>query len=86
MNFDYSPSYKKKYKKLSNKIKNKIFERIQVFENDEFDPILKNHKLHGQFDDYRSINITSDIRLIYRKLANNNYLLFEIGTHSQLYS
>lgn len=53
---------------------------------DEFSPLLKNHKLHGEYDGFRSINITSDIRLIYRKMANNHYLLQQIGTHSELYT
>mgnify|MGYP001560700714 CR=1 FL=1 len=86
MNFELSSHFEKGYKKLPKKIQNKVGERLEVFENDEFDSILKNHKLHGEYDGFRSINITSDIRIVYRKISNNHYLLHQIGTHSELYS
>jgi addiction module RelE/StbE family toxin len=86
MYFDTSLHFRKRYKRLPKKIQIKFDERISIFEKDEFDPILKNHKLHGKYGEYRSINITSDIRLIYKKMPNGHYLLYEIGTHSELYS
>jgi addiction module RelE/StbE family toxin len=85
MNIDYSSSFKKRYKKLSKKIQDKFDERILVFEKDENDYILKNHKLHGEYNGYRSINITSDIRAIYRIVSDQNYYFVAIGTHSELY-
>jgi addiction module RelE/StbE family toxin len=85
MNIDYSSHFKKSYKKLPKKIQDRFDERISLFEKDENDYILKNHKLHGEYDGYRSINITSDIRAIYRIVSGQYYFFVAIGTHSELY-
>lgn len=50
--------------------------------------ILKNHKLHGKYDECRLIDVTGDYRIIFRELSNDMYELIElikIWTHSQLY-
>ncbi len=81
-----STKFKKKLKKLETKIVLAFKERITIFEIDEFSAVLNNHKLNGQYQDCRSINITNDFRLIYKKVADNSYLLVDIGSHSELYS
>ena len=85
MHFDPTSNFIKKYKKLSEKERVKFNERMEIFSKDEFNLILKNHKLHGEYDGYRSINITSDLRVIYKKIGENHYLLHIIGIHSELY-
>lgn len=77
--FYYSSHYHKQYKKLSQKIKDKVFSRLEILIINEFDPILNNHSLHGEYGSYRSINITGDIRLIYKRIDNDFYLI-TIGT------
>lgn len=59
---------------------------MDIFAKDEYDQSLKNHKLHGEHADHRSISITGDIRVIYRKITEGKYHLHDIGTHSELYS
>lgn len=85
MILDHSNCFNGSFKKLTKKEKDKFRERIAIFINDEFSPILKSHKLHGEYEGYRSINITSDIRLIYKKISDNNCRLHLVGTHSELY-
>ncbi len=86
MNLDYSSTFKKCYKRLSKKNQDKFDEKILLFIVDEFNEALKNHKLHGQYSECRSINITGDIRAIYRKTSEDDYYFILIGTHSELYS
>lgn len=86
MNIGYSSHFIKSHKKLSKKIQHKVIEKIFIFEHDEFDPALNNHKLHGEYGGYRSINITSDVRAIYRKISDENYYFEDVGTHSKLYN
>jgi addiction module RelE/StbE family toxin len=86
MNIAFSTVFNKNYNKLSKKIQNKFDEKIQIFEIDEFDLVFKNHKLHGEYDGCRSINITGDIRAIYKKISERDYYFYDIGTHSKLYS
>jgi addiction module RelE/StbE family toxin len=85
MNLAFSSDINKSYKKLSKKIQEKFDMRIRIFEANEFDVILNNHKLHGEFEGCRSINITGDIRAIYKLVSRDNYYFFDLGKHSELY-
>ncbi len=60
-------NFEKQYKKLKIIERNKFKQRIDVFIKDEFNPILNNHALRGKCKGYRSINVTGDIRAIYKK-------------------
>lgn len=85
MQFLYSSLFRKQYKKIPQKIHKQIKTRLELLAEDEFSPLLNNHKLHGEYGDYRSVNITGDIRLVYKKLDKQKIFLVEIGTHSKLY-
>ena len=67
------------------KIQQKTVERIEILCVDEFNLILNNHRLKGEFLGQRSVNVTGDIRIIYRKEGSTIILLLQIGSHSQLY-
>lgn len=63
-----------------------IDERIILFLNDPFHPILNNHPLAGKWTGYRSINITGDYRAIYKNVQEDIAYFVDINTHSNLYS
>lgn len=86
MFYSYTSRFKKNFKKLSTKEVVKYDEKMSIFIEDEYNPLLSNHKLHGEYGGFRSINITNDIRVIYKQLGKDIYLLHDIGTHNQLYS
>lgn len=77
-------NFKKQFNKLTEAQKRKFRERRDIFFRDEFNPVLNNHALRGEYQGYRSINITGDIRVIYRK-NSENILFVAIGSHSSLY-
>ncbi|MDD4530913.1 MAG: hypothetical protein PHO80_05195 [Candidatus Gracilibacteria bacterium] len=59
-----------------------------IFINNPFDKILNNHELLGQQKGNRSINITGDLRVIFKETSNGKYEFVEfinIGNHSDLY-
>lgn len=85
MHIYYSSRFKKQYAKLPKKVLAAAQERIRIFIGDEFDPILHNHSLHGEYNGCRSIDISGDHRLIYEKYADGAVSLVAIGTHHQLY-
>lgn len=85
MNFSHSTKFKKAYLKLDKNIQGKVLKKLELLEENENNPILNNHKLHGEFSKYNSINITGDLRIIYKKEDELNIRLELIGTHSQLY-
>lgn len=84
MTIDYHKDFIKSFKKLSSKIQKKFQERQLLFEKDPFNPVLNNHTLKGEYLGYRSINVSGDIRAIYRK-SPENVLFIAIGSHSKLY-
>ena len=80
----YHQDFKRNYKKLSPKVKGKLEERLRIFSKDEFNPILNNHALKGKWLEYRSINVTGDIRAIFKR--NTAVIIFvAIDSHSNLY-
>lgn len=85
MEFLLSSRFKKDLKRAPNKVVLAFKETIRIFESDPFDSILNNHKLHGEYADCRSVNVTGDWRLVYKKLKPDIYHLIAIGTHNQLY-
>ena len=50
----------------------------------EFHPILNNHALSGEYEGYRSINITGDLRVLYRR-EGEVVIFVTIDSHSNLY-
>lgn len=58
MKISYKKSYEKMYRKLPLIVKQKANERILCFSIDPFETTLHNHALVGEYDGYRSINIT----------------------------
>lgn len=85
MTIEYHQKFRKQYQKLSPKLRQQVQERISVFVKNQKDPVLQNHSLYGKYQDFFSINITGDLRALYKKI-NQNYIKFILlGTHSQLY-
>ena len=77
-------NFKKGYKKLSQSQKNKFKERRNLFLQDEFNPILNNHALTGEYKGYRSINVTGDIRVVFKR-EDDSVTFIKIDSHSNLY-
>ena len=83
---DYSKKFIKSLKKAPNKIQIAFRNRLEIFLSDKFHPILNNHSLSGEYQGYRSINITGDWRAIFRERGSEDTVYFVIiGTHSNLY-
>jgi len=85
MDIRFSRSFARQFKKLPASIQNKFEERIALFVADQTHPSLRVHPLHGNYAGYWSMNITGDVRAIYKKEGESAILLALIGTHSQLY-
>ncbi len=84
MNIFLHKDFKRGYKKLTKTQKEKFKERRSLFLQDQFNPILNNHALSGKYKGYRSINVTGDLRIIY-KVQEEKVVFVKIGSHSTLY-
>lgn len=65
MYISYSKNFIKQAKKLSPELRKKLQERVILFSDDPLSPILRNHALRGKYKQYRSIDITGDVRALY---------------------
>jgi len=84
MTISFSKNFIRQAKKLSPTVRKKLLERIESFCENPLHPILRNHPLKGKYKEYRSIDVTGDIRALY--LQKEHEAIFDaIGTHSQLY-
>jgi len=81
----YHKNFKKQFKRLPKNIQSKFGIRLAVFLLEPYSLELNNHPLVGEWRGYRSIDITGDIRAVYR-VDNDIYLFVAIGSHSQLYN
>ena len=86
--------FEKQYRKLKEREKKKFKQRRDLFLQDEFNPILNNHSLKGKYQGYRSINITGDLRAIYKRSLQGQgpyrrdrqtVIFVAIHIHSNLY-
>jgi addiction module RelE/StbE family toxin len=84
MTIDFSKKFKKQFSKLNFSLKKKFNERLRMIMINPYHPTLKNHQLHGDYLGYKSVNITGDVRAIFKQ-TDDSILLVDIGTHSELY-
>ena len=85
MKITTSHYFDKKFRKSPKDIIEKFYIRLDLFIKDKFSPILNNHKLSGEYEGYRSINITGDHRVIFKEIEKDVFLFSDIGTHTELY-
>jgi addiction module RelE/StbE family toxin len=80
-----SSSFNKRIKKIPKKIVDKFFERLELFKQDKFNPVLNSHKLHGEYEGSNSINITGDFRAVFECFDQDRVIFSDIGAHQELY-
>lgn len=85
MKIRFHRKFEKQYKKTKKREQTRAKERLALFLKDEYNLILNNHPLRGKYKGYRSINITGNLRAVYRQKQPNEKLFVAIDTHSNLY-
>ena len=86
MTISHNRGFKKMFKKHPFWVRKKLAERSFLFLQDQYNPLLNNHTLGGEWAGHRSINITGDIRVIFRQISDDYVVFVAIGSHSELYS
>lgn len=88
MKIDYTKRFLKNFAKRiapNQNLDRKFKERVKQFAEDPSSKVLKNHKLSGTLEEFRSFSITGDIRVIYRQISSDTVEFYDIGTHNQIY-
>ncbi len=78
-------NFEKKFRKLQPGVKQKFRERRDLFLENPFHPLLRNHPLMSNREGQWSINITGDWRVAYIWKAHDTVVFLDIDTHSNLY-
>lgn len=76
--------FKKQFSKLDKSVQSAFADRVYIFLKQPNHILLNNHPLRGDREGFWSINITGNMRAVY-KLNGTIAIFVEIGTHSQLY-
>lgn len=87
MNVEYTKDFFKNYKKriLPNRsLREKFSQRLKLFMANRQNPIIKDHALTGEKQEYRAFWITGNIRVVYR-IFDDTVRFYDIGTHNQVY-
>ena len=82
----FSKKFKKMYLKAPSRIQSEFDERLKVFYGNPNDEILNRHPLQGEWRGHYSINVTGDIRALYKVVDIDVAYFVVIGSHSELYS
>ena len=85
MTIKSKPAFDKKYSQLKEGERDRFKTRIKLFQENIHHPLLHNHKLHGKYEGYRSINIGGDLRAIYKLTPPDTAVFVAIDTHTKLY-
>lgn len=81
----YTKKFYKSLKKKDQFVKTKARERIKLFREDQFNPLLNNHALSGEHKNERSFNVTGDYRIVFYYVDENTVCFSDMGTHPELY-
>lgn len=78
--------FEKRYAKLPEKRKIAFKRRRNLFLEKPDDPRLAIHALHGTYKGYESLNVTGDVRIVFKELRKAVFMFADIGAHEELYS
>lgn len=81
----FHKNFDKEYAKIPLKKRMQCEKRITLFIDDPLHPLLNSHRLHGKLKNLYSINITGDMRALYRIIDINTVEFVLLDTHGNLY-
>ena len=67
------------------KLVRRVEERLKLFQNNPQHPLLRDHALTGSKHGYCAFSVTADIRIIYYRPDEETIILYDIGSHNQVY-
>ncbi len=85
MTIQYHRNFEKDFRRLDKKKCARWAQRLEIFMSNPFSAELNNHPLHGIYEGYRSINISGDLRAIYKLIKEDSAGFIALDTHAHLY-
>lgn len=78
-------NFEKSYVRQGKNIQRAFRERADLLFADANHPLLNCHPLHGTYEGYWSMNVTGDVRAVF-KVEGYFAVFVAIGTHDHLYN
>ena len=85
MQVRFSKEFDKRFGRLAVKEQQCFYDRLELLIIDRTHPLLRLHPLKGKYNGYHSINVTGDLRAIFKYHPDGSSIFLLIGSHSQLY-
>lgn len=81
MQIIYTSQFYRRYKKLPDEIKVLTESKEKMFREDPFSPLLKTHKLHGEFKGFWAFSVNVKYRVIFEFSEKEKAYFHSIGDH-----
>ena len=85
MDVSFAKKFAKQLQKLPDKSQQQFRNRLELFLSDQNHVLLQRHALKGKYAGYYSIDISGDLRALFRYQSRDSVVFSLIGTHSQIY-
>ena len=85
LDVSFARKFVKQFRKLPAKSQQQFKNRLDIFLVDQYHALLRRHPLRGKYAGYYSIDISGDLRALFRYQSEKSVIFSLIGTHSQLY-
>lgn len=85
MEIKLSSRFKKKAKKLSAKERKLLEEKLDMFVENPADPRLKVHQLAGRMKGRYAFSLTFGKRVVFLFVEPGTALMFDVGSHDEVY-
>ena len=84
MRFTASSRFIRKAKKLREPQSSMLRAALRRFAGDPQDPVLRTHKLQGEFAAYWAFSVDGDLRVLFRWEGDEAFLV-NLGSHDEVY-
>ncbi len=81
MEIFYAPPFFRQLKKLEKELQEEVFEKIELFEVDHKNPVLKVHKLKGRLNGRYSFSVNYKTRIVFQCLSKEEVVFLAVGDH-----
>lgn len=81
---EFSPIFQQQLEKVNPETRILFREAFEIFLEDPYHLSLRNHELTEEYAGIKSIDVTGDIRALYREVAERIIFIY-LGTHEELY-
>lgn len=81
MKVSFAPPFFRQLKKLEKDLQEEVFEKIDLFEINPKNSLLKTHKLKGKLNKKFSFSVNYKTRIVFLYLSKEEIVLLAVGDH-----